>query len=239
MLHGMISPHAGVVVVYGSPDSTDIDVVLFVFEMCNLDREHPDEHAISELLAPLGYATSRRIDCNIAIVKNGDIISTSRRNCKDVQNRVYYTWQYHAQLVDKLPIDRPIPIEEFTLRDRLDALTDWVYLGINGSLTGTSLDRIEFVMEVMPIIMRDPMDKLWHNIMKSLVMYLVQLLIHKHGLIEHNKMNMPMYGDIIGINPEYIRWYLTRGHDGVFSHIALYQMMWQYYEYGLEEYCKN
>jgi len=86
--------------VFGSPDSTDIDVLYLVHDVeshVDMLSLAADMGALNAHLERQGYDTSvRDVDVVIAAVSDrGDIIATSKGTCEQLQNIVFYTQHYH------------------------------------------------------------------------------------------------------------------------------------------------
>ena len=82
--------------IFGSADSQDVDIMVFVDELKSIDENHTlikklNQH-FQESLFP-----NRDINCNLGIVKNGMLIDVFKGTYDECNNSLYYTYGNHYQ----------------------------------------------------------------------------------------------------------------------------------------------
>ncbi len=253
----IIGPEEGVLIIFGSPDSRDIDcvIILFIDGKYDLDHDKPDIDKVRSVLQQIGYdVENRTIDCGLIVVDdNGDVLRTSKGPCSETQNIVFYTWHHHVQVTNDLPIKRPISVDQFDVLDKARSVTLCILDRLKRFLGNSTykkvreqkrnvysdggIARVEFTMELVPLFLmphRDEVVPKWYDEMKSLIMKLVQLVLLEQGILEYDKTQLPIQAETIGYNGDHIRWFLTRGNAGKFSYATFYELMWNYYRIVLD-----
>ncbi len=96
--------------IFGSENSQDYDVMIFVDDIPqNIDEAHNIcKHYNAELSNLL---SDKVLNCNLAVLKNGYIIKVFKGTADEVNNALYYTYDYHKQYFDnqvKAPVDRDV-----------------------------------------------------------------------------------------------------------------------------------
>lgn len=227
-------------VVFGSPDSTDIDVAYCTHrdEWSDLQQCRIDEQALHDALCASGYdLETRSVDTNIVIIDSkGDVKRTSKGSCYDTQNMLYYTHQYHAQSPGRpMPIERAIDVSDFDVQDKcrgvvkcfLDHLKPLVgedrYAAVRNDKKkvyeqGGLLVRARFVAQMVPYVLLDQQTDCapWADAMKTLHMKLAQMVLLEHDQLEYNKRLLPekTHALLPTVSVDQMRWYLTRGTEG-------------------------
>lgn len=119
-------------VVFGCPESSDIDIVVFVADKDNHNGKTKElsQNSINEIrdaLTTLGYDTKKVLDITTAHVCSGRIIGSSKGG-SETQNIILATWKYHKQIMGSdthLPLAlqlNPIIRIEFSESDIFDKL---------------------------------------------------------------------------------------------------------------------
>lgn len=94
--------------VFGSEDSLDYDVMVFVDEIPEIiDHSHTLCKMYNAELSKV--LTDKPLNCNLAIVEDGFIVKVFKGTPDEVNNALFYTYDFHTQyhpLVVKAPIVR-------------------------------------------------------------------------------------------------------------------------------------
>jgi hypothetical protein len=139
----------GIVNIFGSEDSADVDVMVMIDDM-------PSIAVCKDLCAELDanikkkLGTDKEVNTNLAVIKDGVIFSVYKGIPIECNNSLYETYQYHTQLHD-LMIDRKVsetPIVAIkcarTLRALLTLLSRTDYRReVKSALKSTTEDKIE------------------------------------------------------------------------------------------------
>lgn len=185
-------------VVFGCPDSTDIDIVVFI-DKKYLDKSQPRPLSMSETirlkteLSSIGYDVSRNIDINLISIEDGRCIGKSKGG-EEITNIIVKTYQYHNQLYDLPQLD----IIDVKLIDRIRSISKFIITYIKSVVD--KINYIHFREEKNRIFMSGTdeiikysaflLDKInltnhtrdWYDYMKSLTMKIIQLIL----LVESN-----------------------------------------------------
>lgn len=107
--------------VIGSPDSTDLDIVVYL----NRDDDNRinstdfvDLERIKKELQEAGYSEtetqSSQLDINLVLIDdNGNVMATQKGDCSHTQNIIYYTHHFHRQKYNNVPVRQPISVDRF------------------------------------------------------------------------------------------------------------------------------
>lgn len=80
--------------IFGSKDSQDIDIMVFVDELKSIDENHT---LIKELNVYFSHIYTKEINCNIAVLENGMIKEVFKGTEDECNNSLYYTYSNHEQ----------------------------------------------------------------------------------------------------------------------------------------------
>lgn len=224
--------------IFGSPDSRDIDLVYFVQStednknLWGSDMIY-DHQTLSQKLLQQGYLLENRdLDVTIAMIdENGNVERVSKGPCNAIQNIVWYTHQYHsANTGMPFPISRPIPIEDFDIRDNCRGIAKFILDYMEDLLTaedyqkirshrrvvydGGLIARTDFIRnQICPLInLEFPLSAITEDRFKSLYMKLIQMLLMERGEFEFNKCRLAQHATTV--DQEEVEWFLSRGQRG-------------------------
>jgi len=95
--------------VFGSPDSIDVDLVIFVNFNTQplLNRIHFLQKKCKEFERELLSLFSKKINVNLANLENGVIAECFKGTPDELNNAIYYTYHYHDQYFELL-VKRPV-----------------------------------------------------------------------------------------------------------------------------------
>lgn len=213
-------------VVYGCPDSTDIDVAVLVPGDVDLTRSIDVEELRREL-KNLGYDVNRTLDLNIIPTKGGEAALSSMED-KETQNIIYYTYSFHKQAYP-CPIKSPINVD---INDKIKSIVKYIidylkiflgedqYQQVREQRIGAYSDRSqlgEFVFSIIPQIgLFDTVES--KNRIKSLTMKIIQLILLERGEYEYTKTGLAVKFDSLYPNhSEQVLWFLYRGNKGAYN----------------------
>jgi hypothetical protein len=257
-----IQPTKEQVFIFGSPDSTDIDVAVILDhtydEKIDILTDEIDHEMLKGILKEFGYdIVNRDIDCSLIIVdENGDVLRTSKGTCIMTQNIIFSTYKYHSQFGnDNLPIKRMFGVEYFDVCDSVKAISkcflDNLKFFVGKKVyskekhnkariyTLSEKERINYILDCAKLVLDPPITKdkelkTWYDGMKSLVMKLVQLILLNNGILEYDKTKLSkklesssFVADCSDIY-SHVRWYLSRGNEGIFCRKCLYNLLESY-----------
>lgn len=80
--------------IFGSKDSQDIDIMVFVDELKSIDENHT---LIKELNDHFSSLYSKEINCNLAVLENGMIKEVFKGTEDECNNSLFYTYENHDQ----------------------------------------------------------------------------------------------------------------------------------------------
>lgn len=247
-------------IVFGCPSSTDIDVACFVPEKYN-DNGHPKPLFTSEYqrlesdLTKLGYDLARGVDAVILIHYFDRIIAMSKGG-NMIGNVITNTYEHHKQMytcpnINHVPSDRMDMLKVLS-KFILDNLEYLVEDYTQSSLLGKSIhkEKMESYTEGNDSMVLYSFGLLkhfhltapsnhaekWTNVMKSLVMKMIQFRLLKNDEYCFTKKGLcdaldTIYPgrDNIGKNAE---WFLFRGKSGEFSDQLIPFLYTEYVSYG-------
>ncbi|AYV83866.1 MAG: hypothetical protein Hyperionvirus13_8 [Hyperionvirus sp.] len=216
--------------IFGCQKSTDIDIVMLVPHRDQVKMK-PDMKDLREKLNSLGYDPSREIDLNLIYVEDG-AIQAAKHGGKETQNIVLHTYRFHKQmhpcLITKeaeILIEDKIRIITKYVLDKLDVLLhDEKVYKIERSnkqklyRSQNSWERIDYVISILKRMKFIPDDPKWKDVMKSLVMKLIQLLLLDNGDLEYTKKGLAdKFGLLFKKEHAHALWFLMRGNEGIYG----------------------
>lgn len=234
--------------VFGCPDSTDIDVVSFVKED-DLNKEPNVDKIRSELVA-VGYDDKREIDVNQVTyeVKNGLLnITNTNRAGKEIQNSIYYTCKLHKQ-VYPIPNIEPIVVPIlFKIRETskyfLDNFKFFVdrqvyekYRKEKSKAYDGEWGRVMFaakcINEITPQYSSPPDKHIlpkWFDVIKSMTIRFIQLILLENNIYEYSKDELAKhFSEIYQVKYLDIKWFLFRGRFGTYNEKVLELLVSEY-----------
>lgn len=96
--------------IFGSENSTDLDVLVFLNELPSLEVCKKLCENFDELIESR-YEYNKKVNSNLAIVKDGIITMVFKGSDGEVNNSLFTTYNYHAQ-IHPIQINRVIPWSE-------------------------------------------------------------------------------------------------------------------------------
>jgi hypothetical protein len=217
--------------VVGCPTSTDIDIICIVnkqylYHSVPLPLKSTEIERLSSELNSIGYDITRGIDINILCIEDKRCIGKSKGGDETV-NILLNTHKLHKQYY---VYDIEIDFVEVQLIDKLKCITKFIF------------DYIEFVCidyknfrETKKILYREGIESMMnysHKILeliefreeknsfdffKSIVMKILQLILLRDNVYIYTKDELIEISEKYGLNREHIRYFLTRGKNGVFN----------------------
>jgi len=217
-------------IVCGCPTSTDIDVAIVVDTrdhlhdtyLINNDRLHSE-------LSELGYDLSRDVDITRVFVQNvpyfdrsvnRQIVESSRGSSGEVNNIIYYTYQFHLQKYS-LPIDSAI---ELDISEKIRGVAKYVLDNMKNIFTiefykqerhrrrkayeGT-WRRVDYSNE---LLLKISPDKISSDLLKSFTMKMIQVIILEKGEYCYNKIDLSK--KVANQRQNGSLYFLTRGIHG-------------------------
>jgi len=242
-------------IVFGCPDSTDIDVVIFV-DKKYLDKSQPRPLSINECdrlkieLSSIGYDLSRTIDINLLSIEDGRCIGKTKGG-EEITNIIIKTYQYHNQLYD-LP---KLNIIDVKLIDRLKSISKFIITYIKNVvdkinyinfreeknkifMSGTD-EIIKYSIYLIDHINLKEHTRDWYDFMKSLTMKIIQLiLLFESNDYIYTKKELANCLDRYNYNTDNALYLLYRGKYGVFS-LEDTIKLFDYYKNTVIKYYKN
>jgi hypothetical protein len=228
-------------VVFGCPESTDIDIACFVDEKFNVEGcPRPmfasEEERLKRELVELGYDLSRGLDVVVLIVSKGRLAAMSKGG-NMIANVITATYRHHQQKYQLIPIN-------FIPTDRMDALSALSKLIIDKleffakdypSLRPTKMEAYEKGAEDMAkmAISLDPKTQFhlspktldqkikpeqWVDRTKALTVKLIQFILLETDQYLYTKRELAE--SVERMNPGYgtfAEWFLFRGKKGTYS----------------------
>lgn len=85
--------------IFGSRDSQDVDIMLFVDELKSIDENHTlvkEANAYFENFHP--EFKGKELNCNLGVLKDGMIVDVFKGTYDECNNSLYYTYKNHNQL---------------------------------------------------------------------------------------------------------------------------------------------
>ena len=213
-------------VVFGCPESRDIDVVVIVPER-NMVGEDVNMDQLKEQLSKIGYDINKDIDVNTIYIKDHNVMLAGKGGL-EIQNMILMTYQYHKQAYPcpvngliKLHIKDKILIVSKFILDHLKVLIGKEeYQSIRSERRGAyqgQWNRVIFATKIIDRIKLINTDE-WMDTMKSLTMKIIQLILLEHDELEYTKRKMAVKFDKIYKGQyEHILWFLLRGKEGIFN----------------------
>lgn len=206
--------------IFGCNLSTDIDMVIVVPEI------------IDETLLDLSYIHSivgsdKTIDISQIVVKDNEIVLSSKGSAKETQNMVYYTYDNHKQYCPPIFIkptinvdifDRVTHVSKFTL-DKLEELDNNIYIKYKDMKKILYQDQIIRVRTINDILSTYIITNL-NSILKSICVKIFQTIIciNCPEKIPSMYSKIPLAQEIAaiyGFDSEYIIALITRGKYGI------------------------
>ncbi|AYV81584.1 MAG: hypothetical protein Harvfovirus43_6 [Harvfovirus sp.] len=220
----------GVFNVFGCETSTDIDVVMVVPRRDDLSKT-VDIGQLRKELDALGYSSTRVIDLNLVYVEK-ETIQKALHGGKEIQNIVCKTYEFHRQahpcifkgLID-VGVEDKIRIVVKYVFDKMEVLLGdkKEYLVERASkkllYNGGGWSRVDYIVDFLKNKIKYlPEISLWKDVMKSLVMKLIQTVLLDNGELEYMKRKLAEKCDLLigGSGPGAL-WFLMRGKEGVYS----------------------
>jgi len=233
-------------IVFGSPDSRDIDLAYFVqSNEMNKSLWGPDmiydHRVLKQKLRERGYDLEKReLDVTIVMIdSNGNIERTSKGACHNTQNIIWFTHHYHSGN-QGMPISHPIPIEDFDVRDNCRSIAKFILdytedlvssedytkirqarrqaYGSEADKKGGLVARTKFIREqIYPLIdLQPPFSAVIQDRFKSLYMKLIQMSLMERSQLEYNKCLLAQHVDGL-VDSQEAEWFLSRGQRGKFG----------------------
>jgi hypothetical protein len=223
-------------VVYGCPESTDIDVACFVDEKFNMQgcpkpMFSSEEKRLEIELAGLGYDLTRGLDVVVLIVSNGHLTAMSKGG-NAIGNVITATYRLHQQKYPLISIDFIPPSKIEALRTFINFVLDNLKYLVNDFASMRCERRkayIEGFEGITKMVMSfDPRTqfhlspattgdktKQWTEKIKALTVKMIHLLhdqcsYTKRELVESVEKMNPGYGT-------FAEWFLFRGRKGTYS----------------------
>jgi hypothetical protein len=239
-------------IVIGCPESTDIDIILFV-DPKYIDKSNPrplsytENERLRHELQTIGYDTTRHIDINIISVVDGFCIGMSKGG-DEIINIIINTHQYHTQLYE-LPnlhtvqsnvIDRIRSISRFIIMHIKTVVNESEYLKFREEknrihMAGTD-EIIKYSLFLLQQINMINHTKNWYDFMKSLTMKIIQLLILKESNIYiYTKKELSEIVENYGFRKENAYYLLFRGRRGIYDIDDTLKLI-RYYSDSVENY---
>lgn len=206
--------------IFGCSLSTDIDMAILVPEI------------IDETLLDLSYIHSivgsdKTIDISQIVVKNNEIVLSSKGSAKETQNMVYYTYDNHKQYCPPIfknstinvdIFDRVTHVSKFTL-DKLEELDINTYIKYKDMKKILYQDQIIRVRTINDILSAYIITNL-NSILKSICVKIFQTIIciNRPEKIPSMYSKIPLaqeIASIYGFDSEYIVALITRGKYGI------------------------
>ncbi len=206
--------------IFGCSLSTDIDMAILVPEI------------IDETLLDLSYIHSivgsdKTIDISQIVVKNNEIVLSSKGSAKETQNMVYYTYDNHKQYCPPIfknstinvdIFDRVTHVSKFTL-DKLEELDINTYIKYKDMKKILYQDQIIRVRTINDILSTYIITNL-NSILKSICVKIFQTIIciNCPEKIPSMYSKIPLaqeIASIYGFDSEYIVALITRGKYGI------------------------
>jgi hypothetical protein len=208
-------------IVFGCPESSDIDIVVFVPDNDSHDGKTKElsQKSINEIrrtLSTIGY-DERDMDITTACVCSGRIIGSSKGGA-ETQNIILATWKYHKQIMASDPVPlalylHPIDWIEFSESEIFDKLRAFAKYVLDYAEDIVPVDRYKIFRPIkkeiyakggdhMMILMRDILQYTIHDPEQIRINHMDQIKYHNHykalvmkliQIITHNKYNIISY----------------------------------------------
>lgn len=83
--------------IFGSADSVDIDMMIFVDELQTIEGNHC---LIKEYNEFFSSKYDKKINCNLAVLKDGMVVDVFKGTADECNNSLYYTYDNHLNIQD-------------------------------------------------------------------------------------------------------------------------------------------
>ena len=208
-------------IVFGCPESTDLDVAVIVKKEQDINLP-VNETELRKLLQ-----SDKELDIATICIKN-KIVTNTGKGGKEIQNIIHYTYDLHKQIYPN-PVNGPIEVNmiekilatsKFILDNLKILIGEKEYaverenkiLAYKGQWS-----RVDFVLSVLGKINYDNTPG-YKNIMKSLVMKIIQLILLERKEYEYTKRGLAeKFNNIFPNNLDNALWFLFRGKEGTYS----------------------
>lgn len=217
--------------VIGCPTSTDIDVVCIVNRnylnnSVPLPLKNTEIERLKTELNLIGYDTERDIDINIICIENRRCIGKSKGGDETI-NILLKTHTLHVQYYE---FDIEIDFVDVSLIDKLKAITKFIfdyieyvcidYKNFRETKRRLYMEGIDSMMKYIPNIINlieFRMEKNSRDFFKSLTMKIIQLILLKDNIYMYTKEELINISTEYNFDKENIRYFLTRGKEGIFN----------------------
>lgn len=222
-------------VVFGCPESCDIDVAIIVTNENDLSKI-VDITSLENQLYELGYDITQKIDINVVHIKNSNFVNATK-GCKETQNIIYMTYDYHRQKYPN-PFNKCVENDsiEYSGKKKIMTIAKFIldYLESLLSVEKYSIERnnkkqvyknqesrLKYARHIVSEI--EVLDTCnFKDAFKSLTMKIIQLHLLQTNRYEYTKRKMAqIYANDHKLDVNTILWFLFRGNEGYYSYESM------------------
>lgn len=219
-------------VIFGCPESHDIDIAIITSNINDLSKRI-DLTVLKNQLNDLGYdIVNRKIDTNIVQVVNNNFVNAFKGG-KEIQNIIFLTYDYHKQKYQN-PFKNCIANEPFVVngKRKVNVISKFIVDHLKSLI---SKEKYALERNIRKIIYSSPEERLiyslkiineikiidsidFKDVFKSLTMKIIQLHLLKTNRFEYTKYKLAeLYAQDHNLNIETLLWFLFRGTRGFYS----------------------